>query len=55
MKHKEIKIDIEKALPNTKEFVNKQGSILIEGKRKLYEPDEEFKSCCFECDKELVL
>ena len=55
MKDKEIKIDIEKALPRNKEFVNKQKSILIEGKRKLYEPDEEFKSCCFECDKELVL
>ena len=29
--------------------------IIIDGKKHLYEPDEEFKSCCFSCDKPLCL
>mgnify|MGYP003135240789 CR=1 FL=1 len=55
MSNKEIKIDIANALPSNKEKLNKEKSIKVNGKRLLFEPDEEFKSCCFECDKELVL
>ena len=29
--------------------------IMIDGKKYLHEPDEEFESCCFKCDKPLCL
>ena len=29
--------------------------IVIDGKKYLHEPDEEFESCCFKCDKPLCL
>jgi len=35
-------------------IVKKESGVYHDGKRLLYEPDEEFKSCCFDCDKEFV-
>tara|TARA_R100000734_G_C3294127_1_gene85536 strand:+ start:556 stop:915 length:360 start_codon:yes stop_codon:yes gene_type:complete len=33
----------------------KDDHIIINGKKYLHEPDEEFESCCFKCDKPLCL
>tara|TARA_Y100000004_G_C8879970_1_gene397157 strand:- start:260 stop:619 length:360 start_codon:yes stop_codon:yes gene_type:complete len=34
------------------ELIKQESGIYHDGKRYLYEPDEEFKSCCFNIDKE---
>ena len=48
-----IKIDIlDKA--NNKNIVKVEEGVYHDGKKLLYEPDEEFKSCCFSMDKEFV-
>ena len=36
------------------ELIKQESGVYHNGKRLLYEPDEEFKSCCFEVDKECV-
>ena len=38
-----------------KDLMKMESGIYHDGKKYLYEPDEEFKSCCMTCDKELVL
>lgn len=62
-KRENVKIDV-KDLKNKKfdkekfkkkqnlSIVKKEEGVYHDGKRLLYEPDEEFKSCCFSMDKE---
>lgn len=52
IKKNEIKIEIEDD-PKT-QIVKKESGVYHDGKRLLYEPDETFKSCCFEVDKDCV-
>lgn len=64
-KRENVKIDV-KDLKNKKfdkekykqkqnlSIVKKESGVYHDGKRLLYEPDEEFKSCCFTIDKECV-
>lgn len=42
-------------VPISPKKINKENSVVIDGKRHLYEPDQEFQSCCFKCDKPLCL
>jgi len=35
--------------------IKKDDAVIVDGKKYLHEPDEEFESCCFKCDKPLCL
>ena len=54
MAEEEAKYEVNDVKLDIKE-IEKKNSVIIDGKRMLHEPDEEYKSCCFDCDKELVL
>ena len=58
MEDEEAKFEVKDVKLDIKEIdkkIKKKNSLFINGKRLLHEPDEEYKSCCFECDKEFVL
>ena len=56
-----IKKDLKKlkkgsvVIPIKKEIEKLESGIYHDGKKLLYEQDEEFESCCFKCDKPLCL
>jgi len=54
-KKENIAIDIEKGEKRETVIVKHDSGVYHDGKKYLYAPDEEFKSCCMSCDKELVL
>jgi hypothetical protein len=54
----ETKIDIAKPrneIVKQRSLREIEDGVLHDGERYLYKPDEEFKSCCFSCDKPLCL
>ena len=55
IKSKGIKNKGSIVIPIEKDIEKLESGIFHDGKRLLYEPDEEFESCCFRCDKPLCL
>jgi hypothetical protein len=49
---KEQKENIVINVKEPKQLIKQESGVYHDGNRLLYEPDEEFKSCCFEVDKE---
>lgn len=57
-KRENVKIDVKDLKNKIKEqnlsIIKQESGVYHDGKRLLYEPDETFRSCCFEVDKDCV-
>lgn len=55
IKRKETKENVVIPISPKKRENENENHIMVDGKKYLHEPDDEFESCCFKCDKPLCL